>query len=128
MKRCVAALVVVFMVCLAAGFLYAAYDSVMGQIKSIDVAGGKIVIAVRANRDAEPTNVTYLINKDTTVRIAREKKTLADLTVDKNVNVVFKEAEKEGDPGTALLISVFDRPGGGKGKGGKGGGGAGGGN
>ena len=116
------------MICLAAGWLYAAYDEANGQIKSIDVAGGKITVAVRQGRDAEPKEVTYLIDKDTTVRINREKKELTDLTEGKNVRIVFQEAAKAGDLPKALLITAFDRPAGGGGGGARRGGGGGGGN
>ena len=109
----------VLAVCLASGTVYAAYDQAFGEVKSIDVDGGKLVVAVRAGRDAEPKEVTYKVDKDTTVRINREKKTLADLTAGKRVTVVFKEAENEGDAPLALLISVMERrPGGAGGAGG----------
>ncbi len=120
---CAAAVV---LACLASGQVYAAYDQAFGEIKSVDAAAGKIVVAVRAGRDAEPKETTFLVDKDTTIRVNREVKALADLAAGKRVTVVFKEAAKEGDPGTAVLISVMDRPAGrggmGGGRGGAGGG------
>ena len=97
------------LVCFAAGSLYAGYDQAFGEIKSIDVDGGKLVMAVRAGRDEEPKDVTYLIDKETTVRIGREKKSLADLKAGTRASVVYKEAEKEGQPAKALLITVRER-------------------
>jgi hypothetical protein len=103
------------LVCLAAGALYAGYDQAFGEIKSVDAAAGKLVVAVRASRDEEPKDVTYLVDKDTTVRVGREKKTLADLAAGKRANLVFQEPAKEGDLPKALLISVMERgPGGGR--------------
>jgi len=96
-------------VCLAGGALYAGYDQAFGEIKSIDVDAGKLVLAVRTSRDAEPKEVTYKIDKDTSVRINREKKTLADLVKGKRASVVFKEAAKDGDLPLALLITVRER-------------------
>ena len=104
------------LVCLAAGSLYAGYDQAMGEVKSIDADAGKLVVAVRMGRDEAAKDVTYAIDKDTSVRVGREKKTLADVTVGKRVSVVYKEAEGDGLP-KALLISVMEgrRPGGGGG-------------
>jgi len=100
------------MVCLAAGSLFADYDSVTGQIKSIDAAGGKLVISVRQGRDAEAKDTTFLVDKDTTVRINREKKALGDLTEGAFATVFFKEAD--GNP-KALLVNVMQRRSGGAG-------------
>ncbi len=113
------------LVCVAAGVLWADYDQANGQIKSIDAAGGKIVVAVRMGmaRDAETKDTTFLVDKDTTIRINREKKTLADLKEGNRVSVTFKVAEGGGEA-KALLINVFQMPAGG-GKGGRGGGGGG---
>lgn len=107
------------MLCVGVGLLYAEYDSARGQIKSVDK--DKIVVAVRAgmDRNAEAKDTTYLIDKDTTIRVNGEKKTIADLAPDKFVTITFKMADKAGDPGTAVLISVFDRPAGGGGDGAK---------
>jgi outer membrane lipoprotein-sorting protein len=127
-KTCMICAAAVVLACLASGQAYAAYDQASGELKSVDAAAGKIVVAVRAGRDAEPKETTFLVDKDTTIRINREKKALADLAVGKRVSVVFKEAAKDGDPATALLISVMERPAGGRGGAGGGGrGGAGGG-
>ena len=120
----------VIALCIVAAWTYAAYDSANGQVKSVDVAGNKIVVSVRTGfgPDATSKDQTFLVDKDTTVRINREVKTLADLKADMRVNITFKEVDK-GDP-TALLISAMQgRPGGGGGGGGRGGagGGAGGG-
>ncbi len=122
MKACMIGLAVVFALCLAAGPARADYDQAMGQVKSIDAAGGKIVVAVRMGmgRDAEAKDTTFLVDKDTTIRINREKKALADLKAEQRVSVTFKVAEGGGDA-TAVLITVFERPAGG-GRGGKGGG------
>ena len=79
------------------------------EIKSIDQDAGKLVVAVRTGRDQPAKEVTYLIDKDTTVRIGREKKTLADLGEGKGVTIFFKEAEKEGELPKALLITVRER-------------------
>ncbi len=122
MKTCVICAAAVVLACLASGQVFAAYDQVMGELKSVDAAAGKIVVAVRAGR-AEAKETTFLVDKDTTIRVKGEKKALADLAVGKRVSVVFKEAAKEGDPATALLISVVERP---AGRGGMGGGGRGG--
>ncbi|HUW55693.1 MAG TPA: hypothetical protein VMZ92_03595 [Planctomycetota bacterium] len=108
MKKHMAGALAAVAVCLAAGLVYAGYDQAMGEIKSIDVDGGKLVIAVRAGRDAQPKDTTYAIDKETSVRIGREKKSLADLTVGKRASVVYKEAEGDGLP-KALLISIFER-------------------
>ena len=107
---------------LAAGSVYAAYDQAMGTIKSIDAAAGTLVVSVRANRNDEPKDTTFKVDKEAGILINREKKTLADLTVGANVTVVFKE----GEPATGVLISVFNRPGGGGPGGGAGGAGGGG--
>ena len=110
------------LVCVASGVLWADYDQANGQIKSIDAAGGKIVVAVRMGmaRDAETKDTTFLVDKDTTIRINREKKTLADLKEGNRVSVTFKVAE--GGDGTAVLITVFQMPAGGGKRGGAGGG------
>ena len=103
---------------LATGSVYAAYDQARGAIKSIDAAAATLVISVRANRNDEPKDTTFKVDKEAGILINGEKKTLADLTVGANVTVVFKE----GEPPTAVLISVFNRGGAG-GPGGPGGGG-----
>jgi uncharacterized membrane protein YgcG len=113
---------------LATGSVYAAYDQARGAIKSIDAAAGTLVVAVRANRNDEPKDTTFKVDKEAGILINGEKKTLADLTVGANASITFKE----GEPPVAVLISVFNRPGGGgPGGGGNrrggGGGGAGGG-
>lgn len=110
-KRYMVGPVAVLSVCLAAGLLYAGYDQSFGEIKSIDLDAGKLVVAVRMARDEEPKEVTYVIDKDTTVRIGRdrEKKALTDLVEGKRASIVYKEAEKEGDLPTALLITVWER-------------------
>ena len=132
MRTCVIAAVAALLVGLAAGTASADYDSVRGQIKSVDADAGKIVVSVRAGRDpnAAATEQTFLIDKDTTIRVNREKKTIADLQKDKGVTVTFKTAAKEGDVATAVLISVMDfqgmgggRNGGGRNGGGRNGGG-----
>jgi len=46
-----------FLLCLAAGWLYADYDQAMGEIKLVDAVGGKLTVAVRTpgqGRDATP--------------------------------------------------------------------------
>lgn len=109
---------VALLVCLAAGALYAGYDQAMGQIKSIDVDGGRLVLSVRTGRDTPATDTTFLVDKDTTVKIGREKKTLKDLAEGNRCTVVYKEADKADGNATALLISVMGerrRPGGGGG-------------
>jgi len=109
MRRHMAGAIAVLSVCLAAGALYADYDQAFGQIKSVDVDAGKLVVAVRVARGQDPKEVTYLVDKDTTVRINREKKTLADLKAGKRASIVFKEAEKEGELAKALLITIRER-------------------
>lgn len=112
----VSAVVLAFVV---SGLVWADYDQANGQVKSVDAAGGKIVVAVRAGmgRDAATKDTTFLVDKDTTIRINREKKTLADLKAEQRVSVTFKTVEGGGEA-TAVLISVFERPaGGGKGGG-----------
>ena len=99
----------VLLVCLTAGSLWADYDQTRGTIKSVDVDGGKLVLSVRTGRDTPAKDVTYLIDKETTVKIGRENKTLKDLEKGKMASVVYKEAEKEGDPAQALLITVYER-------------------
>ena len=118
-------LVAALLVCLVTVPVYAGYAQAMGEIKSIDAAAGKLVVAVRESRDAEPKDVTYQVDKDATIRINREKKTLADLAVGKRVSIMYKE----GEPPVALLITVMEmrRPAGGGGGGGRPGGGGGGG-
>lgn len=121
MRRCMLGLGVAVLACLAAGALYAAYNQAMGQIKSVDVDGGKLVVSVRAARGEEPKDVTFLIDKETTVRSGQEQKTLKDLAAEARVTVFYKEAAKGGEPGTALLISVMpQRPAGGGNRGGGG--------
>ena len=115
------------LVCVAAGWLYAgAYDQTMGQIKLIDVAGGKLTVSVTQGRNAEAKEVTYLIDKDTTVRVNREKKALTDLAEGNRVMIFFQETDKAGDLPKALMISVMQQRNAG-GAGGAGGGGGGGG-
>jgi hypothetical protein len=99
----------VLLVCLTAGAAYAGYDQARGEIKSIDVDGGRLVLAVRTGRDTPAKDVTYIINDDTSVQINREKKTLKDLAEGTRANVVFREAEKDGGEPTALLITVYER-------------------
>ena len=113
------------LVCVAAGWLYAdtSYDQTMGQIKLIDIAGGKLTVSVTQGRNADAKEVTYLIDKDTTVRVNREKKTLTDLAEGNRVMIFFQTTEKAGDLPKALMISVMQmRNGGGAGNGGGGGG------
>ena len=133
------------LVCVAAGWLYAdtSYDQTMGQIKLIDIAGGKLTVSVTQGRNADAKEVTYLIDKDTTVRVNREKKALTDLSEGNRVMVFFQTTDKAGDLPKALMVSVMQmRNGGGaggagggqgggggrRGNGGNGGGGNGGGN
>ena len=103
MRRHMAGAIAVLSVCLAAGALYADYDQAFGQIKSVDVDAGKLVVAVRVARGQDPKEVTYLVDKDTTVRINREKK------AGKRASIVFKEAEKDGELAKALLITIRER-------------------
>ena len=116
MKKLIAP-VAVLAVCLVASMAYAVYDAAMGELKAIDLAGGKIVVAVRMGRDAEPKDTTFLVTKDTTIRIAREVKTFADLKEGMRVNVTFMVSEKPDTPPTALLVSAFQPRAGGPGGG-----------
>ena len=130
MRKYMAWPVTALLVCLAAGFVYAGYDQAMGTIKMLDVDGGRITIAEMqfgGDRNAPAKEVTYLIDKDTTVQINREKKELKDLAEGKMVTLFFKEADKAGDLPKALLITVRDRAGRGGAGGGAGGAGGGGG-
>lgn len=77
-----------------------------GQVKSIDVEGGKIVVAVRKRGEKEPAQVTYKITDQTKVRISGEEKTLADLAEGKNIIVSYKAAGEEGGDAVALSITV----------------------
>lgn len=92
--------------CLVAAWTYAAYDQAMGTVKSVDAAGNKIVVTVRTGfgPDAATKEQTFLVDKDTTVRVNREVKTLADVKEGMRVNITFKEVDK-GDA-TAILISA----------------------
>ena len=106
MRKWIMGLMAVSLLCLTAGLLYAAYAQAFGEIKSIDLDGGRLVVSVRTGRDTPEKEVTYLIDKDTTVNIGREKKALSDLTEGKRITIVYKEAEKKGGLSTALLINV----------------------
>ena len=109
-------------VCLAATAAYAGYDQAFGELKKVDADAKTVVVAVRAARNAEPKEVTYKVADDATIKIGRDKKTLADLEVGKRVTVVFKEAAEEGGTATALLIQVRERRGGNRPAGNRGGG------
>jgi len=106
MRRHVVGALAGLMTCLVATSLWAGYDQAFGEIKSVDQDAGKLVVAVRTARNQPAKEVTYLVDKDATVRIGREKKTLADLTAGKRVTIFFKEAEGEDALPTALLITV----------------------
>ncbi len=106
MRKWIMGLVAVSLLCLTVGLLYADYASSYGTIKSIDLDGGRLVVAVRTGRDTPAKEVTYLIDKETTVNIGRTKKTLADLAEGKRVSIFYKEAEKKDGTPTALLITV----------------------
>jgi hypothetical protein len=106
-KKLIAVVAVGLLVCLAAGAVYAAYDVARGEVKSN--ADGKLVVSVRAGRDAEPKDMTFTVDKDTSVKINGEDKALADITAGKMVQVFYQT----GDAPKALLISVFERRGGG---------------
>ena len=77
-----------------------------GQVKSVDVDGGKIVVAVRRRGQREPAEVTYKITDETKVLFEREEKTLADLAAGKNVTISYKAAAEEGGEAVALTITM----------------------
>ena len=106
MRRHVVRAVAALVTCLVAGSLYAGYGQAFGEVKSVDQDARKLVVAVRARRGEQAKEVTYLVDKDATIRIGREKKTLADIGEGKRVTIFFKEAEKEGELPKALLITV----------------------
>ena len=77
-----------------------------GSVKSIDVKGGKIVVAVRRRRQREATETTFKITDETKVLFGTEEKTLADLAEGKNVTITYKAAEEEGGEAVALTITI----------------------
>lgn len=128
MKKWMMALTVVLVVCLSADMLFApegeegaptrrrareegrrareAGPRAMGQVKSVDVEGGKIVVAVRQRGQREATETTFKITKETKVLFEQEEKTLADLAAGKNVMISYKAAAEEGGEAVALTITM----------------------
>ena len=113
MRKWMLCLGVAVMACFAVQALFAAEEGermqgAMGTIKSIDVEGGKIVVAVTRMAGAETAkDVTFLVTKDTKIMIARQEKTLKDLAVGNRVEMGFRKAAEEGGTPTAVVIAVI---------------------
>jgi len=76
----------------------------MGQVKSIDVDGGKVVVAMRKRGQKEPEEKTFVINAETEVRVGWEKKTLGDVKADANVMIRYKEAAEGENPVVTMIM------------------------
>jgi len=77
----------------------------VGKVKSVDVAGGRIVVTVGGGRGQAAADKTFLVNDQTKVRVGRDEKTLADVAADSRVIITYKPGEKDGE-GTAISIQV----------------------
>ncbi|KPJ52521.1 MAG: hypothetical protein AMS16_06295 [Planctomycetes bacterium DG_58] len=81
-------------------------DRSRGQVKSIDLKGGKLVLTI-FTRNVGPSDKTFLINAETKVELLGVgERTLADIDVGRSVVIRYKEDNEKGRNPTALTITI----------------------